>query len=55
MIADIKPYTAMKDSGVPWVDDVPLRALEDIRADILVLETEGLLRMEDVNCLTRPL
>ena len=23
MIADLKPYTAIKDSGVPWLGDVP--------------------------------
>ncbi len=23
MIADLKPYPTMKDSGVPWLGDVP--------------------------------
>ena len=23
MIADLKPYPAMKDSGVPWLGEVP--------------------------------
>jgi len=23
MIADLKPYSAMKDSGVPWLGEVP--------------------------------
>ena len=23
MITDLKPYPAMKDSGVPWLGDVP--------------------------------
>ena len=23
MISDLKPYPAMKDSGVPWLGDVP--------------------------------
>lgn len=37
MIAELKPYPVMKDSGVAW--------LGEIRADILALEreTEGLL------------
>ena len=37
MIHNLKPYSAYKDSGVPWLDE--------IRADILALEkeTEGLL------------
>jgi|GEM_PF-1188713 len=41
MIADLKPYPAYRDSGLPWLGDVPLRTLEEITADIFAIEQEA--------------
>jgi len=48
MIADLKPYTDYKESGLPWLGHIPLqrevlslRTPEEISADILAIEKEA--------------
>jgi hypothetical protein len=37
----LKGYAAMKDSGVPWLEEVPGATLQDVRADLVRLEEDN--------------
>lgn len=45
MISDLKPYPAQKDSGVPWLGEVPehweVRRLKDLLRERDMRSTEG--------------